>query len=187
MGLKVAVIGLSPNTHGEAPWEDPTWEMWGLPWDNFGWPRFSRTFEMHDMRLLESAHSQREAGYFDRLRDCQSLYMQRPDAAIPNAAQYPFDEVARTTGAYWNSSIAYALAMAIHEGAEEIGIYGVDMNGTDEYGYQRPNIEYLIGLAIGRGVKVTIPQKSPLCTFSPTGIWFYDHMPTYTDRYGWLG
>jgi hypothetical protein len=100
---------------------------------------------------------------------------------------YPFDQVAATTGAYWNSSIAYMLALAIHEGAEEIAIYGVDMKGDDEYGYQKPNMEYLIGLAIGRGIKVTIPDASPLLKFNPVGVKFFDHTPVYVQRYGWLG
>lgn len=179
MGLKVAVIGLSPSTHDAAPWLDSEWEKWGLPWDDKGWPMMARHFEMHDKRLLDSEHSRRNADYFERLADCPDLYTQ---------GNYPFEEVAKSIGqAYWNSSIAYAMALAIHEGAEEIGIYGVDMTGDDEYAYQRPNMEYLIGVARGKGIKVTIPAESALCKFQPSGIRFYDHLPTYVDRYGWLG
>lgn len=185
MGLKVAVIGLSPATHDLAPWEDESWEKWGLPWDEWGWARLDRAFEMHDMRLLVSRHSRRKPGYFDRLREMPSLYMQESYASIEGAKAYPFDEVAKTIGAYYfNSSIAYALALAIHEGAEEIGVWGVDMKGEDEYGYQRPNMEYLIGLARGRGIKVHVPDESPLCKFNGQGIKFYSHEPTYIDRYG---
>ena len=187
MGLKVAIIGLSPTTYYEAPWDKPEWEKWGLPWDDKGWTKMSRHFEMHDMRLLKSIHSKRKEGYWERLNDYQRLYLQDCEPTLPNAYKYPYKSVSEDVGDYWNSSIAYALAMAIHEGAEEIGIYGVDMTGMDEYGYQKPNLEYLIGLARGRGIKVTIPDKSPLCKFNPTGIWFYEHLPTYKFRYGWLG
>ena len=48
-------------------------------------------------------------------------------------------------------------------------------------------MEYLIGLARGRGIKVTVPDASPLLKFNPAGIRFYDHMPVYHKRYGWLG
>lgn len=182
--MKVAIVGLSPSTHDLAPFGDPEWELWGLPWDG-DWARFDRLFEMHDMRLLKSAHSRRKPDYFDRLKECGvTLYMQE---AWENAKAYPFDEVAKTTGYYWNSSIAYAMALAIHEGAEEIGVYGVDMKADDEYGYQKPNMEYLIGLASGKGITVHIPDDSPLCKFNSHGVRFYDHIPTYTDRYGWLG
>lgn len=179
MVLKVAIVGLASSTHADAPWFDDTWEKWGLPWDDKGWPFMARHFEMHDQRLLDSEHSKRSPDYADRLKDCEKLYTQD---------NYPFEAVAKTIGqAYWNSSIAYAMALAIHEGAREIAIYGVDMDGTDEYAYQRPNMEYLIGLARGQGVYVHIPKQSALCRFEPKGIKFYDHEPTYVDRYGWLG
>lgn len=185
MALKVAVIGMAPSC-ADAPWSDPSWRKWGLPWHDGYWLRMDRHFEMHDIRLLDSQHSRRGDGYWQRLAECDQLYMQ--DDALPTATPYPFAEVAETIGAaYWNSSIAYALALAIHEGAEEIGLWGVDMKGDDEYGYQRPNIEYLIGLARGKGIKVHIPHSSPLCKFQPKGIKFFDHVPEYVDRYGWMG
>lgn len=177
--MKVAIVGLAPSTHDDAHWDDPTWEKWGLPWDDKYWTRMSRHFEMHDKRLLASEHSKRVPDYFDRLSDCIFLYTQD---------NYPFEDVAKSIGqAYWNSSIAYAMALAIHEGATEIGIYGVDMDGTDEYDYQRPNMEYLVGVARGKGIKVYIPEQSAICKFQPQGIKFYDHNPTYVERYGWLG
>jgi len=188
MGLKVAIVGLSSSTHDAAPWADSEWEKWGLPWDDKGWALMARHFEMHDMRLLDSLHSRRKDGYWQRLKDCPVLYMQERYPIVATSRAYPFEEVARSIGqAYWNSSIAYAMALAIHEGAGEIGIYGVDMTGDDEYSYQRPNMEYLIGVARGKGIKVTIPDESALCKFQPSGIRFYDHLPTYVDRYGWLG
>lgn len=187
MGLKVAIVGLGHKTHNDAPWTDPDWEKWGLPWDEGYWMLMDRHFEMHDFRLLDSPHSKRKQGYIDRLAECPRLYIQERCESLPEAVPYPFDDVSKTTGYYWNSSIAYALALAIHEGYQEIAIYGVDMDGTDEYDYQRPNLEYLIGLAVGRGIKVTIPDASPLCKFNHKGIKFYDHFPDYVKRYGWLG
>lgn len=185
--MKVAIVGLSPTTHDLAPWGDPEWEIWGLPWDDKGWAHMTRHFEMHDMRLLKSEHSRRKPGYFDRLAECPLLYMQDCED-LQNSMRYPFEEVAACIGgAYWNSSIAYAMALAIFEGADEIGIYGVDMKGDDEYGYQKPNMEYLIGLARGKGINVTIPEASPLCKFIGEGVKFYAHSPVYVDRYGWLG
>ena len=177
--MKVAIVGLASSTHSDAPWFDDTWEKWGLPWDDKGWPFMARHFEMHDQRLLDSEHSKRGPDYAERLKDCSRLYTQE---------NYPFEAVAKTIGqAYWNSSISYAMALAIHEGAREIAIYGVDMDGTDEYAYQKANMEYLIGVARGRGIQVYIPPQSALCKFAPSGIKFYDHEPTYVDRYGWLG
>jgi len=51
------------------------------------------------------------------------------------------------------------------EGAE-IGVFGVDMMTAggqgSEYGWQRPSCEWLIGLAQGAGIKVTLPKQSDL-------------------------
>jgi len=149
--MKVAIVGLSQSTRHLAPWSDPDWELWGLAWDSERYC-FDRTFEMHDMPDLALFYGDSLAAYLEKISDCSRLY---------TPENYPFDEVAKTTGDYWTSSMAYCMALAIHEGAKEIALYGIDM--TDDYGYQRPNMEYLIGFARGRGIKVHIPQQSPLC------------------------
>jgi hypothetical protein len=180
--MAVAIIGLSPTTHNQAPFGDEEWELWGLPWDEGYWVHYDRLFEMHDMRLLEKENSRRPSGYLDRLREVDvPLYMQ--EEYFPSAIKYPFEMTAQ----YINSSIAYMLALAIYEGHEKIGIYGVDMKAEDEYGYQKPNIEYLIGLAEGQGIEVIIPKESPLLKFNGEGIMFANTYPKYVGRYGWLG
>ncbi len=131
--------------------------------------------------------SRRPKGYMERLRSVDvPLYGQM--AYFEPMVRYPFAAVEDSIGrSYFNSSIAYAMALAIHECADEIGIWGVDMDAGDEYFYQRPNMEWLIGLAEGRGIKVHIPESSPLCKFQGEGIRFGNGMPVYRDRYGWLG
>lgn len=166
--MRVAIVGLSQSSRHLAPWKSPEWELWGLAWDTERY-RFHRTFEMHDRADLEKFYGDRLEAYLEKASYCNRLY---------TPENYPFDAVAADVGDYWCSSIAYMLALAIHEGAEEIGVYGVDMRGDDEYGYQKPNCEYLIGLARGRGIKVHIPDVSPLCKFvSPPDR-------NYAGRYG---
>ena len=169
MALKVAIVGLSPTSHHLAPWGNTDWELWGLTWDVDRF-KFDRTFEMHDIHTLE----QKYIDYLDGL----APYMQEAYESVPGAKRYPFEEVAQTTGDYWCSSVGYMLALAIHEGASEIGLYGVDMKSTEEYAYQRPNVEYLIGLARGKGIKVHIPDSSPI------GKFLTDPEFGYSTRYG---
>ena len=181
--MKVAVIGLASSSFEAAPWDDPTWQKWGLPW-GMRWIQLDRAFEMHDLGLLRRPESRRPKGYEERLQLIPDLYMQ--EAYFPNAKRYPFEEVIETTGDYFNSSISYLIALAIHEGAETIGLWGVDMDAEEEYGYQRPNCEYLIGLARGMGINVVIPDVSPLCKFNGHEIPLGDMKPTYPRRYGCL-
>lgn len=174
--MKVAVVGLSPSSHDAAPWDDPEWELWGVAWDADRY-RLHRAFEMHGMEHLRDEFPDL-AGYLRGIEGCARLYMVEQYAEVPGCERYPFEDVARTVGDYWSSSIGYMLALAIHEGATEIAVYGVDMRAAEEYAYQRPNCEYLIGLARGRGIKVHIPDVSPLCKHeNPPGC-------SFAGRYG---
>lgn len=180
MGLKVAVVGMG-KTVPLAPWEDPSWELWGLPWHRGYAARMHRLFEMHDLAHWEAkAHKVYTPEYLQLLRECSvPLYMQEAYAEVPNAKAYPYDSVIPIVGDYFNSSLGYMVALAIAEGAKEIGIYGVDLVAPDEYGYQKPNMEYLIGVARGRGITVTIPGGSGLCKFNSKGL-----NMDYDGRYG---
>jgi hypothetical protein len=171
VGLKVAVVGLWSETHGLAPWDDPAWEKWGLAWDHHA-PRMDRVFEMH---VTSEWKFYAPKDYVERLSALPCLYLQEPHPELPHARSFP-EEVEQTTGDYFSSSLAYLMALAIHEGAEEIGLYGVAMEAESEYRVQRPNMEYLVGLARGRGIKVHIPEQSPLCKFAL--------QDGYTKRYG---
>ena len=51
----------------------------------------------------------------------------------------------------------YAIAYAIYtEKYDVIDLYGIQLNTWEEWAYQRPNAEYLIGIAEGRGMKVNV-------------------------------
>ncbi len=195
---QVAIVGLAPSTHDDAPYEDPDWEVWGLPWDEEGWPYFDRYFEIHPLELLRKPEARRRAGYEDRLKMLDTpLYMQATYDDIPNAIRYPIERVVDYLGLdYFNSSISYLMGLAIAEGAKKIGIWGVDMDDvelisgdpshTSEFAYQRPNMEYLIGFARGRGIEVYIPSESPLVKFHGDGIPLGVMYPSYPRRYGYL-
>ena len=215
MGFKqrskqIAIVGLSPSTHDDAPYNDPEWEVWGLPWDEGKYPHFNRLFEMHPLELLRKPEAHRPPGYEDRLRNLDStLYMQEEYEDIPNASRYPIENVTNFIGDdYFNSSISYLLGLAILEclmkyyqtswsTTGKIGIWGVDMADLEpqpgdlsyvsEFAYQRPNMEYLIGYARGRGIEVYIPPESPLTKFHGEGIPLGEMYPSYPTRYGYLG
>ena len=205
MSRQIAIVGLSPSTYEDAPWGDDEWEIWGLPWDSM-WELIDVHFEMHAIELLKMS-TILPPRYFDRLRSSKNLYMQQEYEEIPNAKEYPLEEVKDKCGDYFNSSISYMLAYAIrlssllssvpHSRVYKIGIWGVDMDDIEapdsndpsyktEYKYQRPNLEYLIGFARGLGIEVYIPEQSSLCKFNGEGIPFGPLFPNYPTRYGFL-
>tara|TARA_R100000963_G_C4601261_1_gene74872 strand:- start:47 stop:646 length:600 start_codon:yes stop_codon:yes gene_type:complete len=190
---QVAIVGLAPSTHDDAPYEDPGWEAWGLPWDNDRYPYFDRLFDIHPLECIrEATPSFYHPDYEDRLRELDApLYMQQAYGDIPNAIAYPLDEISSIVGDYYNSSIAYMLAMAIVENVDKIGLWGVDMSGSGEPGHaneyrdERPNCEYLLGFAKAKGIEIYLPEECPLLKFG--GIFPLGNViPNYGNRYGYL-
>ena len=100
------------------------------------------------------------------------------DGTHPFQQKYPLDDVIKdclsglveinenreeTVRKYFTSTFAYMMGLAIHEKFDVIELYGIDMENNTEYGYQRPCGEFWIGLALGRGIKVTLPEPCLLC------------------------
>ena len=176
MPRRIAIVGLGPS-HDEVPYEK--WEAWGVGWDAWA-PRYARIFEMHDRELWE----QRGQDYIEKLNDADiPVYMQRRHIEIPKSTEYPLWQVAGEVGDYFGSSPAYMIALAIYEEVDEIGIWGVDLK--DSYDHQKPNLEYLIGFARGRGIHVRVNPFSTLLEFRPEDNYLGKDV-TYRKRYGHL-
>ena len=180
---QIAKVGLADSTHNDAPYADPDWEIWGLPWDEERWLYCNRLFELHSLDLLKSL----EVPYVseERLKEVEvPLYMQESYPDIPNAVEYPLDDVIALTGDYFHSSFAYMMGLAILEEADKLGVWGIDMTEDDEYKYQKSNAEYFIGFARGRGIEVFVPEESALLSFDTKG----GAVPNkdWPSRYGYL-
>jgi len=197
--MKVAIVGLSPSTHHLVPFT-PDWEVWGLPWDAEYCSRFDRLFEMHDRTLLETPGSGRNADYWQTLKDVHApIYMHRHWNDIPQSIPYPLEVVKQTVFSnfhrarwddqadWYNSSPAYMIALAIHEGASTIALYGIDVLDDSEFNLESNCLDYLIGKAEGMGIEViTPPGPTALGKFRDTGIKLGTLEPTYHKRYGYI-
>lgn len=76
---------------------------------------------------------------------------------------FPFKEVKKQFGVdYFTNMVCYMLAAAIMEDADEIHLYGVRQAGLVEYMEQRRGVEFWLGIAVGRGIKVEIHGISQL-------------------------
>jgi len=166
---KIAIIGKCSNSRSDAPMGLPGWEIWGLAWDPL--PICHRMFEMHqEWRNFLGNPTDAEAHRSWLSDQLVPVYMLKKEHDIPTSVEYPMDEVAESIGRtcygtpYIESSIAYMMALALLElkAGDRIGIWGCDLSTGGEYAYQRPNMEYLIGLARGRGIKVYVPAQNAL-------------------------
>lgn len=160
--MKVAVIGSSPSSQMLAPFDNPEWDIWvlGNQINDYNGKRITRVFEIHENL------SDKDANYPKWLVD-QGHPLVVSDVFpvdAENVSRYPINDVnSLLEGEYLSSSPAYMMGLAILQGYEEIGIYGVDMAvDNHEYFKQRPEMYAWIAYAKAKGIKVTIPDESSL-------------------------
>ena len=122
----------------------------------------------------------RPADHLDWLRSRPfPVYLQEKRPDWPHARLFPREQILDTFARYWpwrltrrgeiqqgkdyeTSSPAWMLMHAIVEGYQEIHVYGIHLATEWEYVEQRPNFEWLLGVAAGMGVKVVLPETTPI-------------------------
>ncbi len=183
---KVAIVGFASSSRDQAPFGDPDFAIWTMNHAPLSWiPRWDVLFELHTLDHLKrvAAHSTQPMEYLEWLArqpgpdapGYRPIYMQESFPAYPASIALPRKELNEWFAAlahnvagyfaedYYTSTVSFMLALAIMQYTPEIHLYGVDLLQDDEYGYQRPGAEYLIGLARGMGIKVYVPPQSALC------------------------
>lgn len=169
--LKIAIVGKAPSSIAMAPYDDPEWEIWTLSNNaQLGEAkRWDRHVEIHPLALFRD-NPQRKV-YYDWLcsepADGRPIYVQEVVPEMPAGVLFPKSRVIDTFGSYFNNTVSWMICLALMEGAKELGVFGVDMacdgqGENSEYAHQKPSCEFYLGWAMGLGVTVTVPDKSPL-------------------------
>ncbi len=182
---KVAIIGATPS-YKEAPFNDPSWEVWSCNslWrccsDSEGLFRGDRWFEMHPMDV-------QTAEELELIQRCPiPIYTLEDETShVPNSVRFPLERIReRIQHGYFTCTFAYQIALAIVEGFKEIGLYGVELGyGTPrERLVEKPCVEFWMGLAWGRGIKISIPDSSTLAQHRYNYGYEYDDELAYVDQ-----
>lgn len=175
--LKVACIGTAPSSRLLAPFNDPTWQIWGCSPGNQGvLPRVDVWFEIHK-NLLWPEYKHYGEPYINWLKQQKfPIYMQ-DQSLVPNAITFPYQELVEEFGPYFfTSSFSWMMAFAMKCRAKEIALYGIDMASREEYIIQRPGAYYFMLEGAKRGIKVTAPYESDI--MQPPGLYgFSDGKP----------
>lgn len=187
---KVCIVGYAENSRHLAWWNDPDCEIWGVNQLYRFIPRADRWFQIHT-----DWHDSKKWAAGTDLRQWLTdspipTYMTAVDSTIPNSVAYPIDWVKQQLGLqvflggqvvadhdYFTSTIAFMLALAIAEGFEEIGIYGIDLIIGREYFFEKACAEFYLGIAHARGIAVHKPENSALLWQSHR--YGYDKEPDY--------
>ena len=173
---KVAILGHSPSTRDDAPYSDPSYEIWTLN-DASAFlkgRRIDRWFEIHTRNVYANP-DRRVAGFIDFLQKFAGpVYMLDPDPSIPTAVLYPKEHIEGKYGRLTNrqgkiivepvltSGFSYMTCIALEEGFKRIEFYGADLMGEEEYIRQREGFAFLYGIALGRGVEAILPDACPI-------------------------
>lgn len=102
---------------------------------------------------------------------------------IPLSEPFPMEEYVKRFGApYFLNTISYMVAYALLKGAKEIDIFGINQASSSEFFFEKASVEYVLGIANGLGVKVTVHgEKSELLTTKSRfgGSMLYGYNTTY--------
>lgn len=175
----VAFVGYSRLTRHLVPWEQEM-EVWSINemYKVGGLKRWDRWFQIHPYDNFMRDNNQNDPDHPAWMQEkhdfpiyCQDKY---PD--VPSSVRYPLDDVIQVLGRrYMTSSFSYMMGLALLLKFKRIEIYGFDMANETEYARQRPNGEWMIGLAMGRGVEVYVPPESKLLR---APLYGYEHIMT---------
>jgi hypothetical protein len=167
---KLAIVGASALTDDEPPpLSDPQWDVWGCNslWrrhlDANGLFRADVWWEMHPI----SAQTEQEL--LD-MHECPvPLYVLNENGRsldCPHWMAYPLDQMREEFGDrdYYTNTFAYQVALAITQGYQEIGLWGVELwqGSTREARVELPCLNYWLGIAKGKGIIITLPDYSKL-------------------------
>src|SRR3990167_8760429 len=158
--MKVALLGTAPG-YARAPYGDPTWEIWGLndAYDLFG--PCTRWFELHGDTPLTRAR--RSLHHFDRIAALEMpVYYLHGEPPTPTAIKLDTDALARVGRDYFACTTSYQIALALQEGATDIALYGLPFAANREVVVERPCVAYWLGVAEGRGVRVSVEHDEPV-------------------------
>jgi len=160
---KVAIVGGGP-TRLYAPYHDKSWDIWAFSSRDYKYPRITRWFEIHHPTDLRQQLASRKLGrrtfadYVNFMRKLRCpVYMQARYKYIPNSVRFPIERVLDEFGRCFTSTASYMVALAMLEGYNVIGLWGVNPRGK-EYGPQRGALEYLLSLARQKGIRVYLPR-----------------------------
>ena len=145
----VAICGFSPTTKGLIPVQNPKIDIWGCNELGMSIARLDLLFEVHNRAFPEFVNSFRNQAYIEWMKNAKMpIMMVQHYKDIPMSIPYPINEMVKIFGGFFNNTISYMLALAIHLKYKEIHLYGVDMSHPTEWD-QRASVCMFLGLIQG--------------------------------------
>ena len=172
----ISILGLGPSLNeytnitkrlgGRHQYCDETWAINSLG----AVIQCDKVFHMDDVRVQElRAVAKPESNIAAMLEWMKTtdvpIITSRPHPDYKTTEPFPLIEVLNLFDAgYFNSTAAYAVAYAMFIGVERISLFGVDFTYPDAHDAEkgRACVEFWLGMASVRGIKLSVPKSSSL-------------------------
>jgi SAM-dependent methyltransferase len=152
-------------------------------------------FHMDDCKIqearAEASPGSNVWGLVQWLKGHDRFFTSKKYDDYPGAMAFPLTDVINSVGSiYFNSTVAYAVAYAIHLGVERISLYGVDYSYANMHKAEsgRGCVEFYLGIAAAKGIQIEIASDSTLMdanvdpSIKPYGYDAYDVEFNQTDE-----
>lgn len=182
--VKVVICGTaSTSIHlANSPiFANPEWQIYSCNGAFHTLNRIDLHFELHDIDYLRN-DVKPDPTYFDFLKDIGAkAILNREYSEFPEATTYPIQKICDFVNAkYFNNTISYMIAYSMWlfgDKLTDIALVGVDMAGKTEYAHQRPCCEFYVGMAKGKGIRIHLPEGTPLLNSSH--LYGFEKLPNY--------
>jgi hypothetical protein len=169
MNKTLVLMGSHPRTRAMFDWERTDCDIWMFneaarqPWVK----RCDAVFQMHSPTIWRNPVNRNDPQHYDWLKSQTEItvYMQDVYPDIPMSKAYPLqgvrDMLSGSDNHFLTSSVPQAIALAAYMGIyDRIEIYGVAMETSTEYQFQREGVAFWIGFLQGRGIDVFFADKT---------------------------
>lgn len=180
---KVILLGKGDGWK-EAPTDLEDTEIWGVN-NSILAGEVDLVFQIHDLvtpdpMYLKKRHEAVEKANENKVRIVLSAEIE----GIDNYEILPLEEMIEEYGSdYFSSSVSYMISYALYKGVTQLDLYGVNMVMNSEYVMEKGSVEYWIGYARGKGMKITVHgKKSEILTCPGGRLYAYKRIQDHIRR-----
>lgn len=165
---KIALCGSHSASLADAPWNDPSWEFWGHASSRAWYAKaMDRYFDLHPPACWSRGGKKTHLYPKWLAKNTIPIYMWERYPEVPASEAYPKGRILMEFSyahrrQYFANHVAWMIALAISEGVDHIGLFGINYSTRGEYERQRGSAEYWLGQCDGRGIVVHLPEQCTL-------------------------